>query len=333
MMRIQLEQQHHQAQHFQIAKVHWKWGHIWWEQVRTDNWNDQLQKKYPSSNIRRAWQQRESTSCEWLSELLNLPNLYKTSLDFNQFQYEMFQNCFFCQSTKSHPQIATSCWQISEWWRQGHWQSVPLVPLRAAPRRVVPVVDALKIGEKDRKSAGLNFWFAIFRPDIFDMSVLMLIWFNMLMCFFFSEVLWCIFVFLFRLCPPPVLYQDDADPKPISKELACVRFFRCLSMPFSTDSRTICGCFWCLFRILCWNQMLRLETCFNSLVSCQGTTMDWAASADQIGTSSANQCLSEKLWIDACKSTILFERLHSNFKIGWPSKPRNYCTGRVTPYT
>lgn len=170
----------------------------------------------------------------------------------------MFQNCFFCQSTKSHPQIA---W----WWRQGHWQSVPLVPLRAAPRRVVPVVDALKIGEKDRKSAGLNFWFAIFRHVFFDMSVLMLIWFNMLMCFF-PEVLWCIFVFLFRLCPPPVLYQDDADPKPISKELACVRFFRCLSTPFSTDSRTICGCFWCLFKILCWNQMpYFLPRCHNGL--------------------------------------------------------------------
>ena len=131
-----------------------------------------------------------------ISEILNLPNLYKTSLDFNQFQYEMFQNCFFCQSTKSHPQIATFCWQISWWWRQGHWQSVPLVPLRAAPRRVVPVVDALKIGEKDRKSAGLNFCLPIFRHDFFDMSVLMLIWFNMLMCFFFwSFVMYICFSF------------------------------------------------------------------------------------------------------------------------------------------
>lgn len=68
------------------------------------------------------------------------------------------------------------------------------------------------------------------------------------------------------------------------------------------------------------------------LISYQGATMDWAASADQNGTSRANQCLAEKLRINGCKSTILFERLHSNVKIGWPSKPRNFRTGLNSLY-
>lgn len=232
---------------------------------------------------------------------------------------------FFCQSTKSHPQIATFCWQISWWWRQGHWQSVPLVPLRAAPRRVVPVVDALKIGEKDRKSAGLNFWFAIFRHDIFDMSVLMLIWFNMLMCFSFSEVLCCdVYLFFFSDC---VHHQFSIKTMPTRNQsrrswLASDSSdaFLCLSQRIHEQFADVFGAYSGFYAgIKC-------------LISYQGATMDWAASADQNGTSRANQCLAEKLRISGCKSTILFERLHSNVKIGWPSKPRIFCTGLNSLY-
>ena len=79
------------------------------------------------------------------------------------------------------------------------------MPLRAAPRRVVPVVDALEIGENCMS----QFLVVNVRHFFFDMRVLMLMLMLMLMCH--DYLILFVYRILFRLFPPPIRYRDDAD--------------------------------------------------------------------------------------------------------------------------